>query len=116
MALSTTPGGIGGSQATTQNPQTATGGGSSAAGNLQPGVAGSELASVNGVPVQNPSLPVIPLGSANDQATTSTASSTLVTTTHHPQPVLLGVSLGLLVVAAILFWTTGRSGKNKKYL
>jgi hypothetical protein len=99
-----------GSQATTGNPQTSTGGLSgTTSGSLQPGVTGSELNSGAGIPLYNPPLPTVSLSATSHQTDTSPT----VATSHHFNPLLLGLAILLLVIAMVSFWLTSRSGKQQ---
>jgi hypothetical protein len=99
-----------GSQATTGNPQTSTGGLSgTTSGNLQPGVTGSELNSGAGTPLHNPPLPTVSLSAASQQTDTSPT----IATAHHFNPLLLGLAILLLMIAMMSFWLTRRSGRQE---
>ena len=74
---------------------------SPAASNLQGGV------QINGTSLGNVSLNV-PV-STRTQATTALP---LTVPHHHPNPALFGLSGLLLVVAAVMFWSTTRAAKN----
>jgi hypothetical protein len=118
MALTATTGS--GIQATTQSPQAATsqsGGGPStqSSGSVQPGTATSLLTSDNGISLHGTALTTVSLDGST-AATTAVASSQIPLavkpTTHHVNPVLLGGSGLLLIVAVVSFWLTSRSAKN----
>jgi hypothetical protein len=118
MALTATTGS--GVQATTQSPQAATsqsGGGPStqSSSSVQPGTATSLLTSNNGVSLHGTALTTVTLGTSA-AATPSTIAATQVPLArpqvHHINPVLLGGSGLLLVIAVVSFWLTSRSAKN----
>jgi hypothetical protein len=116
MATLTTTSGSG-TQSTTQTPQSAgqeaTGGTQSS--NVQPGTATALLNSSGGVPLGGTVLTTVSLNRATPAAAPATVSSVSQAGSppkHHVNTALFGFSVLLLVVAAVLFWTAGRSVKN----
>lgn len=109
--LTTTLGG--GTQTATQSPQSASNtanNGAQPTGNLQTSAASNLQGGlqINGASLGNISLNV---PTSTTKAQTSTVLPTVVHH-HHPNPALFGVSGVLLVVAAVLLWTTNRAAKN----
>src|SRR5487761_1621130 len=103
-ALSTGLGG--GTQTTTQDPQNSTQASSlGQSQNVQTGTAVSLLDSHTGIPLNNTIVPTVSLSTG----TPHTAPPMPPATSHHGlNPVLLGLSLLLFVVAVALFWATSR--------
>jgi hypothetical protein len=96
-----------GDQTSTQTPQAAqpaTAGVSS--GNVQPGTANSALQSNQGI-----SLTPTPVSTVNLSGSTGQVSTALPKQ-QHLNPVLVGLTLALLVVAVVLFWAVSASGKK----
>lgn len=101
-----------GAQTTTQSPQSASttaNSGAQPTGNLQTSAASNLQGGlqINGASLGNINLNV----PASTKAQTSTVLPTVLNH-HHPNPALFGVSGVLLVVAAVLLWTTHRTAKN----
>jgi hypothetical protein len=96
-----------GNQSSAQNPQSA---GSAVTGtngsSVQPGTNASALTSTGGVPLQSGQLSTVPL------ATQATGATQTVSTQHHKNPVLSGVSIVLFVVAIALFALLARADKT----
>ena len=113
--LTTTLGG--GTQTTTQSPQSASNTANSGAqptGNLQTSAASNLQGGlqINGASLGNITLNV-PGSTAKAEAKTSTATPLpAVVQHHHTNPLLFGISGILLVIAAVLLWTTARAAKN----
>jgi hypothetical protein len=109
--------GSGAAQSTTQSPQSLVGSGTSTApgSNVQPGTSTSLLNNSSGISLGNSNLSTIDLNS-----TSTTAGSTSVAkaapqaapATHHINTSLLGVCLGLLVVAVASFFYMNQAEKN----
>jgi hypothetical protein len=108
--------GGGGSQTTTQSPQTGASGnpGGTKSSNLQPGTSTSLLNGTGTVPLTQPSLPTIALPDlGKTQTTTGTAKETAKPPeANHANAALLGISLGVLLVALAVFYWAGRTDKN----
>jgi hypothetical protein len=106
-------------QAKTQSPLASVGSNAPAAassGKVQPGTANSLLAQQGsngeGISLHSTPLSVVNLNPTQTQATTAQPSVDLQNQKHHLNPVLLGLAVGLLVLAVIFFWVTARSAKN----
>lgn len=106
--LSTSPGG--GSQTTTQSPQTAgsTGNGGGISSEVQPGTASDLLKSQNGIQLKDTPLTTVSLAPASSSAQTAAVE----THHHHINPALGAFSITLFVVAVVLFWLTSKSAKT----
>lgn len=110
MAELNTTANAGGTQTSTQSPQSsapATDTASTTSSGIQPGTATDLLRSSNGIVLQQSPLTTVNL-------TASTQSTTPVQTpqARHINGGLLAFSLILFVVAVVLFWKTGRSVNN----
>jgi hypothetical protein len=106
-----------GEQTTTQSPQAATqpSTGGTVSSGVQPGTATSLLNGQGSVQLYPTSLPTVGLSGATGAAATGTvaaATPAKPVAKHHANPVLLGSSALLLVVAIVLFWITSRSVKT----
>jgi hypothetical protein len=110
MALATTSNA--GEQTATQSPQASVGSApaTAQAGSVQPGTAASVLTSQGGQQLTPTSLPTVSLGTSTGTRTTATTQP--VAQKHHVNPTLAGFAILLLLVAAVLFWTTSRSVKS----
>ncbi len=108
--LTTVPGS--GTQTTTQTPQAATnqtGSLAAKSGAVQPGTASSVLTSSNGgIALQSTPLTTVSLSAITSQA----PAPVTVPAKHHLNPVLMGVSVLLCLIAVAMFWATMRSAKN----
>ncbi len=101
----------GGTQAVTQNPQSATSDNSLSGnqGNLQSSSV-NLLNGTNGVTLNPTSLPTVPLNSS-----TTTSPSSLVTTPpkhHSVNAILLAIVIVIFVAAIAIFWKTTLAAKN----
>lgn len=100
-----------GQQTATQDPQAATtqavGAPAQSAG-VQPGTTSSLLTSTQGVSLSDTPLTTVSLASST-QAQPNQAGQPVH---HHVNYGLYGVSIVLCVLAAVIFWATGRSAKN----
>lgn len=111
--LPTTTGG--GSQTTTQSPQTATSSdpAGTQANNVQPGTDNNLLKSPGSVQLTPTPLPTISLPNLNEtRTTTGTPKDSSPAESGSVNYVLLGGSLLILVVAVIFFVVMSRSEKN----
>lgn len=105
-------------QATTQNPQTAAPQSDNAAApaqSVQPGTATSLLASQTGLALTPGALTTVDLSSATASQATATKPAAKPLQSQHLNPILLVLSIGLCVVAVVLFWIMSRSAKNTTY-
>jgi hypothetical protein len=104
-----------GTQGSTQSPQSA---GSTATGaptsSVQPGTATALLNNgQGGVPLHGTALSTVNLAPATAAATVTVQPPLPgMPAKHHINTPLFGMAILLFVVAAVLFWTTGRSVKN----
>jgi hypothetical protein len=105
-------------QGTTQSPQASAGSGGPAtapSSKVQPGTASSLLArttdSRSGIALIGTPLSVVDLN-ASTQTATPPETQALQPKAHHLNPVLLGLGIGLFVLAIVFFWATSRSAKN----
>jgi hypothetical protein len=108
-----------GTQTSTQSPQGLVSSGNNAAaesgGNVQPGTATTLLTTSSGISLHPTALTTVNVGAAGSEpvAGTSPAVATVnIQPKHHINGGLLGISIGLLVVAAIVFLFITRSAKN----
>ena len=106
--------GSGGSQATTQSPQSLVGSGSGTAstGSVQPGTATSLLTSTSGIALHPAQLSTVSFNSASATASSAPAVATTLPPKHHLNSGLLAISIGLVVIAAAAFLMISRSAKN----
>jgi hypothetical protein len=106
-----------GSQSTTQSPQNLvnTTNNTEAATSVQPGTATSLLTTPNGIQLAPVQLSTVNLNNSS-ASTRAAASKVAVVTTvppkHHLNSTLLGLSIGLFVLAIATFWFVTRSEKN----
>jgi hypothetical protein len=107
--------GSGTQQAGTQSPQNSVGSGvnTEAGSNVQPGTATSLLTTTSGIALTPSQLPTI---NVNESAQPSTSTNSVATTTVQPKHYisggLLGVSIGLFIIALVVFWVITRSAKT----
>jgi|GEM_PF-2579055 hypothetical protein len=115
-ALSITSGN--GTQTSTQSPQGLVSSGNSnteAGSNVQPGTATTLLTNTSGITLHPTALTTVNVGATSPQpaATTSSTPATVHTQPkHHINGGLLGISIGLLVIAVVVFLVITRSAKN----
>ncbi|MGC1177071.1 MAG: hypothetical protein WA843_03285 [Candidatus Saccharimonadales bacterium] len=105
-----------GTQTTTQSPQISAGSEAPTTGasSVQPGTATSLLNGSGGVALRGSALSTVDLGgnSAQTQTRTAPATATTKNPSHHANPVLLGFSIGLFVVALVICWLIAKPVKN----
>ncbi len=103
-----------GSQTTTQSPQAAVTGSASSSvqtGDVQPGTASSLLAGQTGLALHTTPLSTVSLGSGTQQAAAPSAQAAPVQH-HHTNVVLIGLAVGLLLVAVVFSWVFSRQVKS----
>lgn len=110
--LPITSGNPGDSQVNTSNPQSvpgASGGPSTNSGNVQPGTTNTLLeAKAGGVALGNQNLTTVNL----NPVTSSPVGPPIVVKTHHASPAMVGLVIGLFVLAIVAFVITQKSAKS----
>jgi hypothetical protein len=108
-----------GAQTSTQSPQGLVSSGNNAAAesgsNVQPGTATTLLTTSGGISLHPTALTTVSVSNAGSEPVTTTSSAVAtvnVQPKHHINGGLLGVSIGLLVIAAVVFMIITRSAKN----
>lgn len=109
----------GGTQTTTQSPQNLVSPDSSteAATSVQPGVSNVQpetSSSPSGIALHPTQLPVVNVNTSAGPVSSSSSSTVAVDTKpkHHINAGLLGASIGLFIVAVVIFWLITKSAKN----
>ncbi len=104
-----------GSQATTQNPQTVPtqtlGSTPTQSKGVQPGTAQQVLTSSNGISLGGTAVTTVNLNPTT-AATVQADVKPPAPAKHHVNAGLLGLSIGLVLVAVIVFWIIGRTAKS----
>jgi hypothetical protein len=78
---------------------------------VQRGTASSLLTSSGGISLKSQALPTVTLGKTST-STGQVSRSEPTPAKHHLNPALLGVAIGILVLALVLAWIISRSAKN----
>ncbi len=109
-----------GNQGTTQNPQSvpsgqAIAGASARSGGVQPGTSKNVLTSQNGLSLHASTLTAVNLDTTASATAQAKPAPTAKKPDHHINPALVAVSIALIIIAIVLFWTINRSAKNTTY-
>jgi hypothetical protein len=101
-----------GAQGSTQSPQglVSSGIATAAGSNVQPGTATTLLTSPTGISLHTTQLSTVSLTSATTPVVSSSPATILPK--HHIDSGLLGISIGLAVIAVVVFLMITRSAKN----
>lgn len=110
--ISVTPATGGGQDPTTQNNLQASGEttlNNGLGGKVQPGIAADQLKSDQGISLNPTALSTVDLSTA---ATGTTATVQAEPAKHAFNPMLLGISIALFIIAVVMFYITSQSGKK----